>query len=123
MQPDQEKREGGKATVNGIITGQRGLNVDVYNLEQLENRAGYDSGGHGAAGLDFGVRNHHVEEGEHHPNGEQREESEKEFDCRTWSDVQQSVLQLQTDAVGYDPQNRYDYYDRNVVTYFACDAA
>lgn len=88
LQPQQEERQGGKTSVDGVITGDPDLSRNVEHLEKLEGRAGNEGTEEGITKLDFGVGDVDVDEGEQADDEEER----KSFHERCQNMVEQIEL-------------------------------
>ena len=67
MEPYQEKRQSGEASVNGVILGSSDLKGDVNPLDDLKYRSGDNSRQQARSEADFRIRHKNVEEREKSP--------------------------------------------------------
>lgn len=80
--PQQEQRDGGKTSVDGIVIRYPYLAVDVKVLEGLECTSGQYAGQPGVCQFDFRVGHESVESDEHSPDKGVGDEADKEFQYR-----------------------------------------
>ena len=129
LEPYQEKRQGGKASIYGVILGDPNLKNNITPLENLVKGARDDPCDEGRFEMNLCVGHKHVHEDEEGPNGaigQQLEHQEyKRTHCTQQGDLFNDALDLTRNqnghSTGHDKKHRTDKHEGEIIGNFSCE--